>query len=169
MLSDPARVAQMLRTLRLPIPSDYLERIAGTAPTDVKSMAVKWLNGYHAPAGELGRNRRLTLASEIDVTEELLDAQGRLAQAFVITIIDECVSSAVATVDAKGGAGMSTVSLSLNTTFHNPASLGSTLRFISTTMAAAGGASSVWDLREQHLVATAVFSGILSSLKTKAA
>ncbi|KAJ7050100.1 hypothetical protein C8F01DRAFT_1264364 [Mycena amicta] len=47
---------------------------------------------------------------------ELLDAQGRLAQAFVITIIDECVSSAVATLDyAEGGAGMSTVSLSLNT------------------------------------------------------
>ncbi|KAJ7050123.1 hypothetical protein C8F01DRAFT_1264390 [Mycena amicta] len=68
---------------------------------------------------------------------ELLDAQGRLAQAFVITIIDECVSSAVATLDyAEGGAGMSTVSLSLHTTFQNPASL------------------RVWDLREQQLVAT---------------
>ncbi|KAJ7050127.1 hypothetical protein C8F01DRAFT_1180038 [Mycena amicta] len=196
MSSDPARVAQMLRTLRLPIPSNYLERIAGTAPTDVKAMAVKWLNVYHAPAPRcfagmsarrtvvtdvsldkegLGRSRRLTLVSEIDVTEELLDGQDRLAQAFIITIIDECVSSAVATLDyAEGGAGMSTVSLSLNTTFHNPASLGSTLRFISTTMAAAGGIQScrceVWDLREQHLVATAVFCGMLSSpLKTKAA
>ncbi|KAJ7050103.1 hypothetical protein C8F01DRAFT_1377842 [Mycena amicta] len=199
----------MLRTLRLPIPSDYLERIAGTAPTDVKAMAVKWLNVYHAPAPTqrcfagmsarrtldnegLRRSRRLTLVSEIDVTEsvsvktaegesrlrlvELLDGQGRLAQAFVITIIDECVSSAVATLDtlrAELACPPSCSASSFNTTFHNPASLGSTLRFMS-TMAAAGGIQScrceVWDLREQHLVGTAIFCGMLSSpLKTKAA
>ncbi|KAJ7060673.1 hypothetical protein C8F01DRAFT_1253160 [Mycena amicta] len=199
MSSDPARVAQM-RTLRLPVPSDYLERIAGTAPIDVKAMAVKWLNVYHAPAPRCfaGMSARRTLVTdvsldndEIDVTEsvsvktadgesrmrlvELLDGLGGLAQAFVITIIDECVSSAVATLDyAEGGAGMSTLLLSLNTTFHNPASLGSTLGFINITMAAVGGIQScpceVWDLREQHLVATAVFCGMLSSpLKAKAA
>ncbi|KAJ7060650.1 hypothetical protein C8F01DRAFT_1253140 [Mycena amicta] len=155
-----------MRTLRLSIPSDYLERIAGTAPTDVKAMAVMWLNVYHAPAPRcfagmsarrtvvtdvsldnegLWRSRRLTLVSEIDVTEAPTRRAG-------------CVSSAVATLDyAEGAAGMSTVSLSLNTTFHNPASLGSTL-------------VSVWDLRERHLVATAIFCGLLPSpLKTKAA
>ncbi|KAJ7050137.1 hypothetical protein C8F01DRAFT_1377865 [Mycena amicta] len=214
----------MLRTLRLPIPSDYLERIAGTATTDVKAMAVKWLNVYHAPAPRcfagmsakrtvvtdvsldnegLGRSRRLTLVSEIDVTED------ELAQAFVITIIDECVSSPVATLDyAEGGAGMSTLSLSLNTTFHNPALLCVesyySSRVVRVTHALPrvdtaihkhhdGGrrrnpvvASSVLraavfssdvprhgqvrDLREQHLVASAIFSGLLSSpLKTKAA
>ncbi|KAJ7061404.1 hypothetical protein C8F01DRAFT_1253048 [Mycena amicta] len=185
-MSSAARVAQM-RILRLPIQSDYLERIAGTAwPSNGSSSTTH----PHQDVSRACLRGEHWLPIEIDVTEELLDGQGRLAQAFVITIIDErvtfvlshcparlitrrCVSSAVATVDAKGGAGMSTVSLSLNTTFHNPASLGSTLRFISTTMAAAGGIQScrsVWDLREQHLVATAVFCGMLSSpLKAKAA
>ncbi|KAF7292804.1 hypothetical protein MIND_01179300 [Mycena indigotica] len=188
MSSDPRRLSNMMRILRIPISDEYLEQISGTAPLDVKAMTVKWLNVYHAPAPkcfagmsakrtivkEVSLNReqhaqsRLQLVSEIEVTEELLDRHRNLAQAFIVTIIDECVSSAVSTVDyAEGGPGISPVSLSLNTTFHNPATLGSTLRLISTTIAAAGGIQScgceVWDLREQRLVANAVYSGMLSS------
>ncbi|KAF7296204.1 hypothetical protein HMN09_01089100 [Mycena chlorophos] len=190
-----ARVANMARILQTPIPADYLSAITGNAPSDVKAMAVKWLNVYHAPgprcfAGEstkrtvvrevslveeentrgVGRRttKKLVLVSEIDITDELLDSQDNLSTSFVFAIIDECVSSAVATLDfAQGGHGMSGVSLSINTTWHNTVTLGARLRFVSTTMGVDGGIAScrceVWDDTRHRLVATGVFSGMIAS------
>ncbi|KAF7320517.1 hypothetical protein HMN09_00135400 [Mycena chlorophos] len=193
-----AREANMARILREPIPSEYLSTIAGNAPSEVKAMAVKWLNVYHAPgptgcfAGASTRRtvvrevslvddenarglpvegrvgKKLVLVSEVDITDELLDARDRLSNSFVFAIIDECVSSAVATLDfALGGQGMTGVSLSINTTWHNAVFLGGRLRFVSTTMGVDGGIAScrceVWDDTQHQLVATGVFSGMIAS------
>nr|GAT50124.1 predicted protein [Mycena chlorophos] len=197
-----ARRANMARILRTPIPAEYLSAIAGDAPSEVKAMAVKWLNVYHAPGptgcfagastrrtvvrkvslvedddenaraggldGGVGKKLRLVLVSEVDIADELLDARDRLSNSFVFAIIDECVSSAVATLDfALGGQGMTGVSLSINTTWHNAVSPGGRLRFVSTTMGVDGGIAScrceVWDDTQHQLVATGVFSGMIAS------
>ncbi|KAJ7190195.1 hypothetical protein GGX14DRAFT_483690 [Mycena pura] len=189
MPSVPGHLTAVARILQRPIPDAYVARIAGNAPRGVKEMAVKWLNFYHAPpkcfAGTSARRtvvtevslhdnplsdtRTLTMVSEIDVTEEILDTEDKLSYPFLITVIDECVSSAVATLDyAEGGPGISGVSLSLNTVFHNPAHLGSKLRLINTTLVAGAGLQScrceVWDLTCRRPVATAVYAGMLPSL-----
>ncbi|KAJ7086252.1 hypothetical protein C8R44DRAFT_821243 [Mycena epipterygia] len=180
--------AAMARILHTPLPDAIISPIRGNAERSVKEMAVKWLNIFHAPpkcfAGASSRKtvvtevsiapnpledpRILTLVCELDVTEEILDGQDKLSNAFIIVIIDECVSSAVTALDyAEGGPGICGVSQSLNTVFHNPVALGAKLRFINTTIAATGGATScrseVWDLTQRRLVATAVFVGMASS------
>ncbi|KAJ7240630.1 hypothetical protein B0H12DRAFT_1237248 [Mycena haematopus] len=181
-----ATISQMLGA---PLPDALVSRIDGNAPREVKEIAVKWLNIYHAPpkcfAGALtrraivtevslnpnplGDGRILTLISETDVTEEMLNGQGRVGGAFIVTVIDECVSSAVTTLDyAQGGPGISGVSLSLDTVFHNLPERGAKLRFVCTTLAAVGGMTScrcqVWDLTLRRLVATATFVGMASSV-----
>ncbi|KAF7360040.1 hypothetical protein MVEN_00731800 [Mycena venus] len=181
--------ATIARILRSPLPDVILSRIQGNAPRNVKEMTVKWLNIYHAPpkcfAGSATRGttvtevsldpnpledgRILTLVTETDVTEEMLDGRDKVSNAFIITIIDECVSSAVTSLDyAEGGPGLSGVSLSLDTVFHNPAERGAKLRFVNTTLAAVGGTTScrcqVWDLTRRRLVATATFVGMNSSV-----
>ncbi|KAJ6570519.1 hypothetical protein DFH09DRAFT_1153717, partial [Mycena vulgaris] len=160
----------------------------GNAPKHIKEWALKWLNIYHAPpkcfAGAGSRRtivtevyldpnpledaRVVTLVCETDVTEDSLDGQDHLSNAFIVVVIDECTSAAVAALDfAQGGPGLSGVSQSLNTVFHNSVELGAKLRFINTTIAANAGATScrseVWDLTQRRLVATAVFVGMSSS------
>ncbi|KAJ6479441.1 hypothetical protein C8R47DRAFT_1219000 [Mycena vitilis] len=181
--------ATMLHILRTPVPDATVSRITGNAPWDVKETTVKWLDIYHAPtncfagawtrrtvvtdvsldSNPLENGRTLTLVCETDVTKEMLDGQtDKLNNSFVVTVIDECVSSAVTTLDyVEGGSGISGVSLTLNTVFHNSAELDAKLRFVSTTMAAAGGLMScrceVWDLTHRRLVATATFVGVQAS------
>ncbi|KAJ7452245.1 hypothetical protein FB451DRAFT_1565960 [Mycena latifolia] len=195
--------AAMMRILRTPLPDALLARIEGSAPNEVKAWAVKWMQIYHAPprcfvgaltrgtvvskvefgAGPLGdkgeeregegAGRVLTMVCEAEVTEGCLNAQAQLATAWIVTVIDECVSAAVAALDyARGGPGMSGVSLSLNTTFHAPVELGARLRFVNTTHAVSAQATAcrceVWDLTQKRLVATAVFAGMPSSLPKSA-
>ncbi|KAJ7124662.1 hypothetical protein C8R43DRAFT_1031137 [Mycena crocata] len=98
----------------------------------------------------------------------MLDGQDRLSNSFVVVVIDECTSSAVTALDyAQGGPGVSGVSQSLNTVFHNPVAVGAKLRFINTTLAVAAGTTScrseVWDITHRKLVATAVFVGMQAS------
>ncbi|KAK7045020.1 hypothetical protein R3P38DRAFT_2882143 [Favolaschia claudopus] len=192
-MADPsaynARIAHILRT---PLPTAQVTSIQGNAPYKVKESAVKWLNIFHAPprcfAGPLTRRttvtevsldpnplvengRVLTMVCETDVAEEMLDGRRKASNAFIITIMDECVSSAVTTLDfAEGGAGISGVSLTLDTVFHGSAERGARLRFVNKTLSAANGAQScscqVWDLTNQQLVATATFVGMQSSLLT---
>ncbi|KAJ7434804.1 hypothetical protein B0H11DRAFT_2116123 [Mycena galericulata] len=128
------------RILVTPIPDAVVARIQGNAPRDVKEMTVKWLDIFHSPRkcfvgastrrtavtevsleeNPLEDTRILTMICETDVTDEMLDEEDKLSNAFIITVIDECVSSAVTTLDyAEGGSGMCGVSQSLNTVFHN--------------------------------------------------
>ncbi|KAJ7022309.1 hypothetical protein C8F04DRAFT_1272749 [Mycena alexandri] len=184
-LSIPSAV----EILNKPLSDALVSQIKGNAPRDVKEMTVKWLNVYHAPpkcfAGASTRRtlvtevsldpnplddngRVLTLVTEIDVSEEILDERGKLSTGFAIAVMDECLSSAVTTLDyADGGPGVSPVSLALNTVFYNPAELGAKLRFINTTQAPVAGRMSsrceVWDLTRRRLVATGVFLGLRSS------
>ncbi|KAJ7634399.1 hypothetical protein FB45DRAFT_908772 [Roridomyces roridus] len=167
--------AAQLRILRDPVPDSILDGVRGNAPRDVKEVAVKWLKFFTAPAEQFSLNpdpledmHVLTLVCEIVVTEELLDWRGKLGNAFVISVIDECVSSAVTAFDcAEGGAGICGVSQSLNTVLHNSVDLGATLRFVNTTLTATPGTtacrSEVWDLTQRRLVATAVYVGMPSS------
>ncbi|KAJ6557717.1 hypothetical protein B0H19DRAFT_1261315 [Mycena capillaripes] len=182
------RNATMVRILRTPLSDALVSTIKGNAPRDVKEMTVKWLDIYHSPPkcfsgtwtrrtvvtevsldpNPLEDRGSLTMVCEIDVTQELLDGRDKLSNAFVITIIDECVSSAVTTLDyAEGGPGISGVSLTLDTVFHNPAELGAKLRFVNKPMAAVGGMMScrceVWDLTQRRLVAVATFVGMRAS------
>ncbi|KAJ7646230.1 hypothetical protein B0H17DRAFT_436403 [Mycena rosella] len=183
--------AAMVRILRTPVPDAVLDAITGTAARTVKARAVQWLDIYHAPpccfAGRAARRTAvtdvslapalpgagagedaLTLVCEIDITEDSLSAADTLANAVLVAVIDECVSAAVSAHDfARGGPGMSGVSLSLNTVFHHPVELGARLRLINTTLAVTPGTTScrseVWDLARRRLVATAVFAGMPSS------
>ncbi|KAJ7614339.1 hypothetical protein FB45DRAFT_936670 [Roridomyces roridus] len=181
--------AAQLRILRDPVPDSILDGIRGNAPRDVKEVAVKWLKFFTAPAEQcfygLSSERKvvtevslnpdpledmhvLTLVCEIVVTEELLDWRGKLGNAFVISVIDECVSSAVTALDyAEGGSGICGVSQSLNTVLHNFVDFGASLRFVNTTLTATPGTtacrSEVWDLTQRRLVATAVYIGMPSS------
>ncbi|KAJ7354192.1 hypothetical protein DFH08DRAFT_854380 [Mycena albidolilacea] len=177
--------ATIAEILRAPLPDTILSRIQGNAPPKVKESAVKWLNIFHTFVGALTRKitvtevsldpdplengRILTLICEIDVTPEMVDGHDNVHNAFVVTVIDECVSSAVTALDyAEGGPGMSGVSLSLDTVFHNPAERGAKLRFVNTTLTAVSGMMScrcqVWDLTRRRLVATSTFIGMRSSL-----
>ncbi|KAJ7720368.1 hypothetical protein DFH07DRAFT_858644 [Mycena maculata] len=180
--------AAMARILGTSLPDAMLSQIEGNAPRDVKEMAVKWLDIFHAPpkcfAGASTRKtaitevsldpnpledtRILTMVCELDVMEDILDGEDKLSNAFIVVVIDECVSSAVTALDyAEGGPGICGVSQSLNTVFHNPVALGAKLRFINTTLAATSGTTScrseVWDVTQRRLVATAVFVGMSSS------
>ncbi|KAF7351537.1 hypothetical protein MSAN_01586100 [Mycena sanguinolenta] len=138
-MADPTDYkATASRILREPLPDGLLAGIGGNAPRKVKETAVKWLNIYHAPpkcfsgavtrrtavievsldSNPLEDGQALTLISETDVCDEMLDGQGKVSCAFIITIIDECVSSAVTTLSsAQGGPRLSGVSLSLDTVF----------------------------------------------------
>ncbi|KAF7314766.1 hypothetical protein MKEN_00950700 [Mycena kentingensis (nom. inval.)] len=192
MSSNPTRLQRMLSIAHAPLDSDALACIEGNASAAVKSFAVGWLNAYHDPAPrcfagastsrtvvkrvEVEREREgtgkvLTLVSEVEATEELLDRRDAVAQAFIIAILDECLSAAVTALDFhEGGLGITTATLGLDTAFHNPVPLGSTLRFICTTTAAStdpglqSGRCEVWDVSLRRLVATAVLSGMRSSL-----
>ncbi|KAJ6459027.1 hypothetical protein C8R45DRAFT_1031301 [Mycena sanguinolenta] len=182
--------ATAARILGAPLPDDLVSRIDGNAPRQVKETAVKWLNIYHAPpkcfAGAVTRRttvtevsldlnpledgQTLTLISETDVCDEMLDGQEKVSCAFIITVIDECVSSAVTTLSsAQSGPGMSGVSLTLDTVFHNPAERGAKLRFVSRTLRVGGGMTScgcqVWDLTRRRLVATSTFVGMQQSAR----
>ncbi|KAJ7452223.1 hypothetical protein FB451DRAFT_1282922 [Mycena latifolia] len=184
----------VLRILRTPLPDAVLAAIGGSAPREIKAWAVKWMDIFHAPprcfAGAVTRGtvvsaveldagplrdgddagaRVLTMVCEAVVAEGCLNAQEQLAPPFLVTVIDECVSAAVATLDyALGGPGISGVSLSLDTTFHAPVELGAKLRFVNTTHAVSAQATScrceVWDLMQRRLVATAIFAGMPSSI-----
>ncbi|KAJ7935928.1 hypothetical protein B0H13DRAFT_2304417 [Mycena leptocephala] len=172
--------ASMGRILQSPIPDAILSRIQGNAAREVKEIAVKWLNIYHAPPNCFaGASTRRTAVTEVSLNRnaldngniltltlgvEILDGQSKVSNAFIITIIDD----AVTTHDfAEGGPGISGVSLSLDTVFHNPVELGAKLCFVNTTLTAVGGTTScrceVWDLTQRRLVATATFVGMGSS------
>ncbi|KAF8143509.1 hypothetical protein K438DRAFT_1875860 [Mycena galopus ATCC 62051] len=104
----------------------------------------------------------------MDVTEGMLDGQGRMSNALIITIIDECVSASVTTLDYfEGGPNMSGVSLSLDTAFYNSADRGAKLRFVSTTLAGMSCGCKVWDLTRRRLVASATFVGMPSSVPAR--
>ncbi|KAJ7805413.1 hypothetical protein B0H14DRAFT_2880840 [Mycena olivaceomarginata] len=155
-----ATIAEVLRT---PLPDAILSRITGNAPQKVKEWTVS------LDPDPLENGKILTLVCESDVTEGMVDGQDQVHNAFVITVIDECVSSAVTALKcAEGGPGISGVSLTLDTVFHNPARRGARLRFVNTTLAAVGGMTScrcqVWDLTQRRLVATSTFVGMRSSL-----
>ncbi|KAJ7086842.1 hypothetical protein B0H15DRAFT_343536 [Mycena belliarum] len=97
-----------------------------------------------------------------------LDSRDVVANAFIVTVIDECVSAAVAALDrAQGGPGTSGVTLSITTVFHNPVLTGSTLRLVNRTLEVAAETTScrceVWDLTQRRLAASAVFAGMQSS------
>ncbi|KAJ7452241.1 hypothetical protein FB451DRAFT_1524090 [Mycena latifolia] len=174
-----------VRTLCTPLPDALLARIEGGAPREVKAWAVKWMEIYHAPprcfVGALTRGTVVRKA-ELEPGAAWGRRRGRgegaddgclNAQDQIVTVIDECVSAAVATLDyARGGPGLSGVSLSLNTTFHAPVALGATLRFMNTTHVVSAQATScrceVWHLTQRRLVATAVFAGMPSSLPKSA-
>ncbi|KAJ7646220.1 hypothetical protein B0H17DRAFT_436309 [Mycena rosella] len=77
----------------------------------------------------------LTVVCEVDITEDSLSGADTLANAVLVAVIDECVSAAVSAHDfARGGPGISGVSLSLNTVFHHPVELGARQRLINTTL-----------------------------------
>ncbi|KAF7324166.1 hypothetical protein MKEN_00639400 [Mycena kentingensis (nom. inval.)] len=185
----PALLRRMLGIAHAPLPDAYLAGIAGSAPQAVKAHAVGWLNVFHAPsprcfAGESarrvvvtrvdveasgeGQGSVLTLESEIEATEELLDRRNSVDKSFIIALMDECTTSSVVTLDfALGGAGIPTVSLGLNTAWHNSVPHGSKLRFICVTMASAHRLQAcrceVWDATLRRLVATGVFTGMSAS------
>ncbi|KAJ7445898.1 hypothetical protein FB451DRAFT_1376055 [Mycena latifolia] len=166
--------------------------IRGGAPPVVKVRALKWLEIYrtpprcfagtatrrgevaavelqNSPLGDQGSEGKvLILVLELEVAEDTLDTQDTANNAFLVVVIDECVSVAVTALDyAQGGPGISSVSQSLNTVFNSPAELGAKLRFVNTTLAVIARTTScrceVWDLTRRRLVATAVFVGMPSS------
>ncbi|KAJ7086847.1 hypothetical protein B0H15DRAFT_931380 [Mycena belliarum] len=187
---DSAGHARYLAILHATYPDATLARIQGNAPRAVKELALKCLAIYHAPApscfasdagtlrtavtevsldpGPLQDTRVLTLVCEVEVTDASLDRRDVVANAFIVTVIDECVSAAVAALDlAQGGPGMSGVTLSITTVFHNPVLIGSTLRLVNRTLEVAAETTScrceVWDLTQRRLAASAVFAGMQSS------
>ncbi|KAJ7086854.1 hypothetical protein B0H15DRAFT_1022964 [Mycena belliarum] len=187
---DSAGHARYLAILHATYPDATLARIQGNAPRAVKELALKCLDIYHAPApscfaadagtlrtavtevsldpGPLEDTRVLTLVCELEVTDASLDSRDVVANAFIVTIIDECVSAAVAALDrAQGGPGTSGVTLSITTVFHNPVLTGSTLRLVNRTLEVAAETTScrceVWDLTQRRLAASAVFAGMQSS------
>ncbi|KAF8206741.1 hypothetical protein K438DRAFT_1816352 [Mycena galopus ATCC 62051] len=178
----------MAQILHAPLSEAIFSRIKGNAPREVKETAFKWTNIYHAPPKSFGRawtqtitvtevsldpnplsdRQTLTVTSEIDVTEGMLDGQGRVSNALIITIIDECVGAAVTTLDYfQGGPNMSGVSLGLDTAFHNSANRGAKLRFVSTTLAGMSCSCKVWDLTRRRLVASANYVGMPSSVPAR--
>ncbi|KAJ7634377.1 hypothetical protein FB45DRAFT_908711 [Roridomyces roridus] len=193
---DDDVVSRQLAIISNPIPDSILAGIKGNAPSDVKEIAVKWLNFFNAPAEKcfyglssgrkvvtevsldadpLREGQVLTLVCELDIAEEsLLDRHGKLANAFIFSVLDETVSSAVTALGyATGGSGICGVSQSLNTVFYNTVDLGAKLRFINTTLTATPETTAcrceVWDLTQRRLVATGVFIGMPSSSPRQAA
>ncbi|CAK5272336.1 unnamed protein product [Mycena citricolor] len=175
-------VCNSRRILNTPVAPHRLARIAGSAPQAVKEYAVKWLDIYHAPGNscfampmasesvvtrvELTDSVELVMECEVEVTAEMLDAEGKAANSFLFSVIDEATSSAVTAIDfaSRGPDAVSGVSLYLNTSFHNPAYLGSVLRFICTARPSVGGVTNctceVSEAKTSRLVATGVFSGM---------
>ncbi|KAJ6612099.1 hypothetical protein B0H10DRAFT_1808124 [Mycena sp. CBHHK59/15] len=181
----------MAHILRTRLADAVVSGIQGNAERKVKEMAVKWLNIFHAHpdcfAGSSSRRINVTEVSvnpstledalvgtvvcEIDVTEDILDGQDELSNAFIVLLIDECATAAVTALNyAEGGLGIAGVSQSLNTVFHNSSSLqvaGARLRIINTTLSAGSSSmscrSEVWDLTRRRLIASGVFVGMQSS------
>ncbi|KAJ7261178.1 hypothetical protein C8J57DRAFT_1337267 [Mycena rebaudengoi] len=182
----------MLRILKTPLGDEEVSRIQGNAERNVKERAARWLDTFHAPprcfAGSSSRGTKVievsmyhnplenalvgTMVNEINVTEEMLDDQDHLSSAFIVLLIDECATAITAALDlAKGGLGVAGVSQSLNTVFHESASLGARIRIINTTLTSGldkmSCRSEVWDLSQKRLVASGVFVGMFPSPKAR--
>jgi hypothetical protein len=66
--------ASMGRILQSPIPDAILSRIQGNAAREVKEIAVKWLNIYHAPPNCFaGASTRRTAVTEVSLNRNALD------------------------------------------------------------------------------------------------
>jgi len=105
---------------------------------------------------------------ETEVTEDMLNPFGSVHGACLILLIDECSTLPLSVVmHREGRETFAGVSQTLNTVFHAPASLGTKLKIISTTISIGKRAMScqaeIWDADNKRLVATGIQTKMIPS------
>jgi len=166
--------------LKSRLPDNLTADITGNAPIEIKELAVKWLAIFHGKGkgfiGPIVSRVKVTDVSilpstddplklegkvtcEIDVTPDMCDEQGLLAQGCLVTLFDEGsnMSMIVATA-AAGRHPFSGVSQTINMYFHASAVAGVKLRLVHFSIASdsqiKSGRSEIWDATNRRLVAS---------------
>jgi len=172
-----------------PLPKGYLKSyrlphsaivdITGNAPVEIKELPIKWLALFHDNgkgfAGSIMSRVKVTdvsiihdsstlrlegkVSCEIEVTPDMCDEQGVLAQGCIFTLLDEGtnISMAVASA-AEGGWRPGGVSQTINVFFHAPAAIGVKLHLVHSSIASDSqmfsARSEIWDATNHRLVAS---------------
>jgi len=153
-------------------------QVKGNAPDDVKELVENLLRAFmvdskHGFADSIGARTKVaevsirpkatapkreeaTVVCELEVQQDMVNGGGNMHGGCSAYLIDICTSLPLAAL-VKGNPG---VSQSINMVYHAPATVGTPLRIICTSIAVGGRAMTargeIWDIKNGRLVASGV-------------
>jgi len=123
------------------------------------------LNAYGDKDDSGRKKRTIETIHETTVTQVFMNSGGTMHGGCTAWLIDVCSSAALIPF-AEGG--VMAVSMNLSVTYHAPASRGTPLRIISTSVSAGGRVhtvrSEIWDTERNRIIASGVHLKMLNKL-----
>ncbi|KAF8806194.1 hypothetical protein BYT27DRAFT_7191508 [Phlegmacium glaucopus] len=175
------------------LPDSMTAGITGNAPIEIKELPIKWLTLFRKKgkgfAGSVVSRVKVTDVSilpntadpsrlegkvtcEIDVTPDMCNEHGVLAQGCLVTLLDEGTNISMAVASAAEGRGQpGGVSQTINIALHEPAVAGVKLCLVHTSIASDSqmnsARSEIWDATNGRLVASGTQLSMPPSIPSK--
>jgi len=166
--------------LKSRLPDNATADITGNAPVEIKELPIKWLTFFRGkgpgfassilsrvkvtdvsilPSREDPLKLEGKVTCEVEVTTDMCNERGVLAQGCLVTLLDEGTNLSMAVASAAEGSWQSVgVSQTINVFFHAPATIGVKLRLVHSSMASDSrinsARSEIWDATNHRLVAS---------------